>query len=124
VTPRFVAIIISIPILVAASCGFAILASYIVGVHLFKIPAVYWNHHVSYFTGIDEITIAMTKGFVFGILIVLISCHQGLKASNGAVGVGRGTTRAMVFSSLAILIVNFFLSLIMQKVFPAGFVNT
>jgi len=124
VTPRVVAIIISIPILVAASCGFAILASYVVGVHLFKIPSVYWNYHVSYFTGIDEIIIAMTKGLAFGLLIVLISCHQGLKATNGAVGVGRGTTKAMVYSSLAILIVNFFLSLLMQRIFPAGFIDT
>ena len=38
---------------------------------------------------------------------MLISCDQGLKAKNGAVGVGRGTTNAMVFSSLAILVANF-----------------
>ena len=52
----------------------------------------------------------------------LISCHQGLRASNGSVGVGRGTTNAMVYSSLAILITNFFLSLLMQMIFPAGLV--
>ena len=60
----------------------------------------------------------MIKGLVFGILIVTLSCHQGLKADQGAVGVGRGTTRAMVYSSLAILIVNFFLTLGLSMVFP------
>ena len=62
----------------------------------------------------------MTKGFVFGLLIVVISCHQGLRARNGAVGVGRGTTDAMVFSSLAILISNLFITLLMQLIFPTA----
>jgi len=36
------------------------------------------------------------------------------------VGVGRSTTDAMVFSSLAILVANFFLTLLMQIIFPAS----
>ncbi len=124
VTPRFLAIVISTPLLIAASCGFANFSSYIVGVYIFNIEPPYWMHHVQDFTGYAEISVAMIKGLVFGILIVLISCHQGLKASNGAVGVGQGTTKAMVLSSLAVLIVNFFLSLLMQKIFPAEFIET
>lgn len=124
VTPRFLAIVISIPLLIVQSCAFAILASYIVGVKLFKIEAPYWNYNVDLFTGIEDIGVAVMKGLVFGVLIVIISCHQGLKASNGAVGVGKGTTRAMVYSSLAVLIVNFFLSLFMQALFPSEFIAT
>ncbi len=124
VTPRVLAIIISIPLLIAQSCGFANFASYFVGIKIFQIDAPYWNFHVQNFTDIGDIIVAMTKGLIFGLLIVIISCHQGLKANNGAVGVGRGTTRAMVYSSLAVLIVNFFLSLVMQKLFPAGFIAT
>jgi phospholipid/cholesterol/gamma-HCH transport system permease protein len=41
-------------------------------------------------------------------------------AENGAVGVGRGTTRAVVFSSLTILISNFFLSIALDYVSPMG----
>lgn len=124
VTPRFIAIVISIPLLIAESCGMANLASYIVGVNIFQVDAPYWNFHVVNFTDIGDIVTAMSKGLIFGLLIVIISCHQGLNASNGAVGVGKGTTRAMVFSSLAILVVNFFLTLLMQKVFPAEFIST
>jgi len=43
-----------------------------------------------------------------------------LRARNGAVGVGRGTTDAMVFSSLAILIFNLLLTMLMQLIFPVG----
>jgi phospholipid/cholesterol/gamma-HCH transport system permease protein len=67
-----------------------------------------------------DIVFAMVKGLVFGVLIVTLSCHQGLNVSHGAVGVGRGTTRAMVYSSLAILIVNFFLTMVLSLIFPAG----
>ena len=75
------------------------------------------------YSSVDDVKVALIKGGVFGFLIVVIACHQGLKASNGAVGVGRGTTNAMVFSSLAILVANFLLSMLMQIVFPIGFVQ-
>jgi len=120
VTPRLIAMAISIPLLIAQSVAFGILASYVVGVHLFKVPGAYWNFNVERFTDGTDITIAMIKGFFFGLLIVIISCHQGLRASNGAVGVGRGTTDAMVLSSLAILIFNLFLTMAMQIIFPVG----
>ena len=120
VTPRLLAMCVSIPLLIAQSIAFGIIASYAVGVHLFKVPGAYWNFNVERFTDGTDITIAMIKGFVFGLLIVIISCHQGLRARNGAVGVGRGTTDAMVFSSLAILIFNLLLTMLMQLIFPVG----
>ncbi|MEI6536362.1 MAG: ABC transporter permease [Verrucomicrobiaceae bacterium] len=52
-----------------------------------------------------------------------MSCHQGLKAENGAVGVGAGTTRAVVISSLALLISNLFLSVLLNYIFPLGVVS-
>lgn len=120
VTPRFLAMIVSVPILIAESAAFGILASYLVGVHVFDVNSYYWNANVDNYTELNDIFIAVTKGLIFGVLIVIISCHQGLSASNGAVGVGQGTTRAMVFSSLAVLVVNFFLTLLMQHLFPAS----
>lgn len=120
VTPRFGAMAVSIPLLIAESAFFGIFASFIVGTQIFHVPAAYWLHRMSHHTDMSDIFISTTKGFVFGMLIVLISCHQGLKASNGAVGVGRGTTNAMVLSSLAILIFNFFLTMVLNITFPLG----
>jgi phospholipid/cholesterol/gamma-HCH transport system permease protein len=74
--------------------------------------------HMLAFTNLGDISIGMIKGGVFGVLIVLISCHQGMISSGGAVGVGRGTTQAVVLSSLSILIVNFFLSLLLNIIWP------
>ena len=55
-----------------------------------------------------------------GFLIVFISCHQGLNTKEGAVGVGRAPTESVVLGSLAILIVNFFLSFALNIIFPGG----
>jgi phospholipid/cholesterol/gamma-HCH transport system permease protein len=120
VTPRIVAMTISVPLLIAQSALLGILASYVVGVFVFKVEGAYWVENMLLYVDLTDITIATIKGLVFGLLIVVISCHQGLKASNGAVGVGRSTTDAMVFSSLAILVANFFLTLLMQIIFPAS----
>lgn len=46
--------------------------------------------------------------------------HQGLNAREGAVGVGRAPTEAVVISSLSILILNFFLTFLLNMVFPYG----
>lgn len=122
VTPRVLAMLFSVPLLIAQAVTFGILASYVVGVPLFGVEASSWWMNVQRYTGPDDVLISLIKGTVFGVLIVVISCHQGLKASNGAVGVGRGTTNAMVFSSLAIIVVNFLLSMLMQIIFPADII--
>jgi len=120
VTPRVIATLVSMPLLIAESITFGIIASLIVCGGYFNIPIDWYWQHLSVHTESQDIVIGMTKGFVFGILIVVVSCHQGLKASNGAVGVGLGTTTAVVNASLAILIVNFFLTILLNFFFPLG----
>lgn len=120
IRPRLIAMMVSIPLLIAESIAFGIGASYIVSVWAFEVPGADWWKHLGHHTGISDVLIGMTKGFVFGILIVVISCHQGLTAKDGAVGVGRGTTRAVVNSSLAILIFNFFLTFLLNYFSPIG----
>ena len=70
--------------------------------------------------GLRDIKMALSKGLAFAVLVVFISCHQGLNAKEGAVGVGRAPTEAVVIGSLAILVVNFFLSFALNIIYPAG----
>lgn len=120
VLPRFIAMIVSMPMLVAESVTFGLLASYIVAVYGYGVPSSWYVNHMMDHTNMGDLAIGMIKGFVFGIIITIVSCHQGLRAENGAVGVGIGTTRAVVVSSLAILIFNFFLSILLNYMFPLG----
>ncbi len=119
VVPRTVAMMISMPLLVAECIGFGVIASYITGVKLLGIEGTYFVENMLNYTDIQDVAIGIIKGAVFGFIIVFISCHQGLTAREGAVGVGRATTQAVVFCSLTILISNFFLTMGLNIIFPA-----
>ncbi len=120
VMPRFVAMLISLPLLTAEAIVFGILAGDIVISSLFNVPLAWFDYHMQEFTNLQDVWFAMIKGFVFAIIIVIISCHQGLIAENGAVGVGTGTIRAVVYSCLSVLVVNFFLTMLLSYFFPMG----
>ena len=118
--PRFFAMTISMPLLIAEAVAFGLGASWFVAVLGFGIPSAwFWMHTIDH-TNLEDLSYAMTKGLVFGMLIVVISSHPGLSTTNGAVGVGQSTTRAVVFSSLALLVTNFFLTLLLNYIFPMG----
>ncbi len=120
VVPRAVAMFISMPLLVVECVGFGVLASYYVGVEILNITGVYFLANMKKFTEGSDIMMSLIKGFVFAGIIVFISCRQGLRAKDGAVGVGRATTETVVKCSLCILIANFFLTMALNIVFPAG----
>jgi len=120
VVPRVLAMLISMPLLVAECVGFSIMAGYYVATKVLGVSAAYYWTTMLKFTGGRDIDMALTKGFVFGFLIVFISCHQGLNTKEGAVGVGRAPTESVVLGSLSILIVNFFLSFALNIIFPGG----
>ena len=120
VVPRALAMIVSMPILVAECIGIGIAAGYLVSVYLLEVNGPYYMANMIRWTGMRDITMGLSKAFCFGILIVFISCHKGLTSREGAVGVGRATTEAVVDSSLAVLISNFFLTMLLNIIFPAG----
>ena len=123
VSPRLIAMFIAMPLLIAESIAFGIGSSLLVGTLAFGVNSAYWMNQVNIHTDMSDIIIALIKGTVFGFLIVIVSCHQGLSATNGAVGVGRSTTRAMVYSALSLLVFNFFLTLLLNILFPTGVGN-
>lgn len=120
VTPRFIAMLVAIPLLIGESAALGIFAANVVGVYAFDVGEAYWKYQMANFTDLSDVAIALIKGGVFGVIIIIVACHQGLTATQGAAGVGRGTTRAMVYSSLLILVVNFFLTILLNLILPAG----
>src|SRR6266403_168030 len=121
VVPRTLAMMISMPLLVAECIAFGILAGYFVAVYLLDVNGPYYVENMVRWTRRKDIIMALTKAFVFALLIVFISCQKGLTAREGAVGVGRATTEAVVNASLAVLIVNFFLTMTLNIIYPAGY---
>jgi phospholipid/cholesterol/gamma-HCH transport system permease protein len=65
-----------------------------------------------------DLTTGLTKCIAYGAAIPIVSSYCGLSTFGGSEGVGWATTRAVVNSSLAIIILNFFISGAAFLVFP------
>ena len=121
VVPRALAMMVSMPLLVSECIGIGIVSGYLVGVGLLDVNGPYYVDNMVRWTQIRDIVMALSKAFCFALLIVFIACHKGLTSREGAVGVGRATTEAVVDASLAVLIFNFFLTMGLNIIFPAGY---
>ena len=114
IVPRFLAMLISMPVLVGVAILCGIGAGYYVAVDILGVPGVYyWNNTIKYAHDKD-VWIGLVKGFFFGIIILLVGCNKGLEASQGAEGVGLATTEAVVDSFIIVLIANFFFTFLLN----------
>lgn len=119
VVPRLIALHIALPCLTVEAIALGIGAAYTVGVFLLGIDPVYSYYNMLKYTDPQDMIVGMIKALVFGGIIALIGCYKGLYCGEGAQGVGRATTEAVVFSSIAILVSNFFLTLFLGQIFPS-----
>jgi len=117
VVPRFLALLASAPLLTAESVVVGIFSSKLVGVHLLGIDSAYYQANMERYTDPPDVMTGLIKSFVFAAIIAVVGCHKGLTCKGGAEGVGRATTEAVVAASISILIVNFFLTLFLARVF-------
>ena len=120
VVPRTIAMMLSMPLLVAEACAFGILASYVIAVVMLNVAEAPYMRNLLFYTHNSDIAIALIKGFIFGLIIVFVSSQEGLKTSNGAAGVGRAPTAAVVISSLSILGANLVLTFALNIIFPTS----
>jgi phospholipid/cholesterol/gamma-HCH transport system permease protein len=115
VVPRLVATLMALPLLTAESIVVGIGAAYVVGVYLLGIDATYaWANMIKYSQAQDVLT-GLSKALIFGGIIATVACYKGMNCGQGAEGVGRATTEAVVYASISILISNFFLTLLLTR---------
>jgi phospholipid/cholesterol/gamma-HCH transport system permease protein len=116
VVPRLTASMIALPLLTMESIVLGISSGYIVGTKLMGIDPTYLWYNMLKYTGDIDVEFGLVKSFFYGGIIALIGCYKGMTCGMGAEGVGRATTEAVVYSSISILICNFFLTLALQRV--------
>jgi phospholipid/cholesterol/gamma-HCH transport system permease protein len=116
VVPRLLASQIALPLLTVEAIVVGIGSGYMVCVYLLGIEPVYLWANMLHFTHDVDVMMGLVKAFIYGGIIALIGCYKGLTCGLGAEGVGRATTEAVVYSSISILITNFFLTLAMGKI--------
>jgi phospholipid/cholesterol/gamma-HCH transport system permease protein len=65
-----------------------------------------------------DLTVGLMKCLAYGAAIPIVSSHSGLTTHGGSEGVGWATTRAVVNSSLAVIMLNLVVSAIGFVLFP------
>jgi phospholipid/cholesterol/gamma-HCH transport system permease protein len=117
VTPRIVALVITLPLLTVAGDMFGLFGGGLVARQIYGLELNVYISSVRAGVDINDLLGGIAKPIVFGLIIGLVSCYKGLNTKGGTVGVGQSTTNAVVLSSISIIIADFFLSKILQGIF-------
>jgi phospholipid/cholesterol/gamma-HCH transport system permease protein len=115
VVPRFTALVLAMPLLTAEAIVLGIGAAYTLAVFFLEINATYVWYNMQRYTSTGHMLTGEIKSVIFGVVIAVIGCYKGLNSPQGAEGVGRATTEAVVYASITILISNFFLTLLLNR---------
>jgi phospholipid/cholesterol/gamma-HCH transport system permease protein len=107
VVPRLVAAVVMFPVLTMVCNGLGFLGAYLMGIFVCNIPVGPFLAHTKEFLGPDDLLHGLFKATVFGMIVAIVTSWRGYAASGGAKGVGEGTTRAVVASSIAILVADY-----------------
>ncbi|MCK5728048.1 MAG: lipid asymmetry maintenance ABC transporter permease subunit MlaE [Methylococcales bacterium] len=114
ITPRFLAGIISLPLLTALFSSIGVLGGHLVGVEMLGVDeGSYWSQMQAALDVYDDILNGIIKSFVFGFVILWIALFEGYDAIPTSEGVSRATTRTVVNSAFAILGLDFILTALM-----------
>jgi phospholipid/cholesterol/gamma-HCH transport system permease protein len=110
IVPRILATTIMLPFMTLFAMLFGILASYFLSVYVFNINEIAYVSIIQEHVLITDITGGLIKAVVFGFLISWVGTYMGYETEEGARGVGKATTKAVVVGSILILIVNYMLT--------------
>jgi phospholipid/cholesterol/gamma-HCH transport system permease protein len=116
VAPRFWGGVVSMPLLAALFSTMGVFGAYVVGVRLIGIDAgAFWGNMQVAVDFRHDIVNGIIKSVVFGTAVSLIAVFEGYDAKPTAEGVSSATTRTVVESSLAILALDFVLTVFMFR---------
>jgi phospholipid/cholesterol/gamma-HCH transport system permease protein len=116
ISPRFWASLIALPLLVAIFNVVAIVGGYLVGVIWLGLDhGIFWNNMQFSVEFYDDIINGLIKATVFGFMAGWIAVYQGYDTVPTAEGISRATTRSVVYTSLTVLGLDFFLTAVMMK---------
>ncbi len=115
VVPRFIASVAIIPLLCVVFIFIGIIGAYMTGVGIFRVDVGIFIEKMIQIVNMNDIWNGLQKSAVFAVLMSLIACRYGLRASGGAKGVGVATTNSVVVSLLAILCCDVFLTYMQVK---------
>jgi phospholipid/cholesterol/gamma-HCH transport system permease protein len=112
--PRMWGGVIAMPLLAALFSAVGVFGGYVVGVLMIGIdPGQFWSQMQNGVDVFKDVGNGMIKSVVFGVTVTFIALHQGYEARATPEGVASATTRTVVISSLAVLLIDFVLTAVM-----------
>ncbi len=120
VLPRIVAGALMTPILCLLFFIIAMLGAYFVAVVQLGGDAGHFQLNFELMVSFEEVAKGLVKGVIFGFTVALVGCYHGFAASGGGRGVGIATTKAVVVSSVSVLVLDYFVTEILLVIFPVG----
>ena len=106
VVPRIIAATAMFPLLTMLFEAVGYAGAYLMGIYVADIPAGPFIEHTRTLLEPRDLVHGLIKATIFGAVVALVTCWRGYAATGGSKGVGEGTTRAVVMSSIAILLVD------------------
>jgi phospholipid/cholesterol/gamma-HCH transport system permease protein len=110
ILPKIVATLIFNPILTILSMVVGITGGAVAGVTTGVISLQNYIYGIQYAFIPYYVTYSLIKSLFFAFIITTVSSYQGYYVEGGALEVGRSSTRAVVFSSLVLLLFNVILT--------------
>ncbi|MCP5521791.1 MAG: ABC transporter permease [Verrucomicrobiales bacterium] len=104
VLPRVLALVFMMPLLTIFADAIGILGGMLVGAAMMDLSMrAYWNQTLMSAT-MGHFMLGVGKSFVFGGLIALCGCYQGIRCGRNAQAVGQATTRAVVAAITSLIV--------------------
>jgi phospholipid/cholesterol/gamma-HCH transport system permease protein len=116
-TPRVLATVLTVPLLVAVGDCAGLIGGFLVASYTLHIDAdQFWTRAI-HALSFSDLVVGFSKPVVFGFIIATVGCYQGLRVKGGTAAVGRATIMAFVVSSVAVLVVDLFLTRLLLYIF-------
>jgi phospholipid/cholesterol/gamma-HCH transport system permease protein len=110
VVPRLMAALVVFPVLTVLADATGLVGGMLIVVFERNVDAyLYWNT-ISYWVVLKDLLSGLAKSVVFGGLVTLIGCYNGLATEGGTEGLGRSTTATVVQVAMGVIISDFFLT--------------
>ena len=111
VVPRFIGAVIAMPLLASIFSAMGVFGAWLEGVIMLGVDeGAFWAQMQANVDVYDDVLAGVFKSFVFGIAVALLAVFEGYNSIPTAEGVSRATTRTVVLSALAVLVLNFMLT--------------
>lgn len=103
VVPRFLALLIMLPLLTLYADCIGVFGGYIIGVFKLNLSSSIYMNMTTNPLKLKDVFTGLFKSGIFAMIITIIGCYEGFRTEGGAEGVGRSTTLSVVTAFILII---------------------